>query len=166
MYSRLGASKPADFGFFLPVGAHHAHAGQIFLRLGGEHRERGLNLSVQRMNLAAKDPDHDGHNGDGKQNINAERRRNPEHQDYGEHHGGNRVGAVHDARARGPCAPSSNRSCSATSIRRCDCARRIPAPSPPAWRADHFAGRTRCRAKVRSEFAASSTKKLPESRKS
>ena len=64
--------EAADFGFLLPVGAHHAHAGQIFLRLCGKHRERSLNLSVERMNLLPENPHDDGDDGDGKQNVDAE----------------------------------------------------------------------------------------------
>ncbi len=64
-YSRLGASKDPHFRFFLPVGANHAHAGQIFLGLRGKHGERGLNLSVQPMDMPAEIADGDGHEGTG-----------------------------------------------------------------------------------------------------
>ena len=99
MYSLFGRVESANFRFFLAVGAHDAHARQIFLGLGGKHCERSLNFSVHRVNLASKEPHRDGNHGHRQEHVNAQRRRNPEHQDYGEDHGGHGVGGVHDTGA-------------------------------------------------------------------
>ena len=95
----IGFVEAANLGFFLCVGAHHAHARQIFLRFGGKHRERRLNLFVERVDHFAEVPDGDGDDGHGEKNPKRERAREPEHQDDGEDHANDGLAAVHDARA-------------------------------------------------------------------
>ncbi len=66
--------KAANLGFFLYIRAHDSHAREIFLCLRGEHGERSLNFSVERMNLATENPYCDGHDRNRKQHVNAEPR--------------------------------------------------------------------------------------------
>ena len=58
--------ETTNLSFFLSVGAHDAHAREVFLRLRGEHRQRSLDLSIERMNLLAENPNDNGDDGDGK----------------------------------------------------------------------------------------------------
>ena len=56
-----------DFRFFLHVSANHSHARKIFLRSGGKHAERGLNLYGKPVNHLAEIPHGHHHEGHGQQ---------------------------------------------------------------------------------------------------
>src|SRR6266446_5202506 len=63
----IGLVEATDFGFFLGVGADDADAGKIFLDLGGEGGERGLNHFVEIVNNFAKVAYGHENDGDGEQ---------------------------------------------------------------------------------------------------
>jgi hypothetical protein len=44
----------SDFGFFLGIGPHYANAGKIFLHLGRERGERGLDFFVELVDHFAE----------------------------------------------------------------------------------------------------------------
>ncbi len=70
----IGGVKAAHLGGFLGVGAHHAHAGEIFLGLGGERGKGGLDLFVERVNGAAEFADGKRHDGHGDEYPQTQRR--------------------------------------------------------------------------------------------
>jgi len=97
----LAQGVPAGhFGGFLPIGAHHANAGEVFLRARAETAELLLGAFETRVDETAeaqheeRQPDH------GEQRRRGERGRNAQHHREGEQSAEYRVGEVHEGRTR------------------------------------------------------------------
>jgi hypothetical protein len=88
-----------DFGSFLPVGAHHAHAGKILLRPGAESAELLLRPFETRVHLASE-PQHEERQPDhGEQRHRGEGWGDAQHHGQREEPAEDGIGEVHD---RGP----------------------------------------------------------------
>ena len=93
--------KALRFGVLLPVGAHDAHAGEIFLRAGGEfakvllHRLKAIVHGAAEFHHHERQRDHRQHRHGGKARTDAH------HEHKSQHAAKDRVGEVHNGRAGG-----------------------------------------------------------------
>jgi hypothetical protein len=93
--------EPLDLRALLPVGAHHPHAGEVLLRLGGESAELFLDRLEPRVDASAQDDHHDRQEDHRQERQEGEAQVDAQHEDERERSAEDRVGQVHDRRAGG-----------------------------------------------------------------
>ncbi len=89
-----------DLRVFLRVGAHHAHAGKVFLRARGDLRKELLNFFKAHVNLLTKKLNGQGNQRHGNKQQQRQAPVDHEHQRQNYHDHENRLQRVHDHRSR------------------------------------------------------------------